>query len=581
MTELIDQKAALYREKLHGVANTLVKLTDRVNHEELHSLMIDVRDKIHDPFMFVIVGEVKVGKSSFINALLETEEDICAVAPHPMTDMIQEIVYGEEKKEEKISRYLKRVTHPSDILQQIAIVDTPGTNTIVEHHQEITERFIPVSDLIVFVFEAKNPYRQSAWDFFDFVKKDWHKKVIFVLQQKDLLPDEDLEINKNGLIDFARKKGIEEPRVFTVSALLEQKEGDHDSGFEELRTYISSNITGGKAPILKLLSHITTCRQVNRRLRDGLEDRQRQYESDLSFRDEISSTLDKHERISRNQVNVLIENLISSYDNLTSETRSELSAGLGFFSVLKKSMASIFDKEQAVKPWLENLAENMEIRLNNNMRTKLQSGVRDISDSIQQMAQIVGLKIQQSETILKGDHDVFSNIAERRANVLAELQDAFSDFLKDSENFYPKDMLASGDRMAPNVATGTGIAILGAIIAAITHGMVLDITGGVLTAIGLIFAGVSLGFNKRKILRRYDDEIKRGRIKLEDEVTEKLNHYIGWIKSRIDENFHNFDAHLEREENEIAELNQEHDEIESGLNAFEEEISKEYDIEFE
>ncbi|MBK7009342.1 MAG: dynamin family protein [Saprospiraceae bacterium] len=34
---------------------------------------------------------------------------------------------------------------------------TPGTNTIVAHHQEITEKFIPYSDLIVFVFEAKNP----------------------------------------------------------------------------------------------------------------------------------------------------------------------------------------------------------------------------------------------------------------------------------------------------------------------------------------------------------------------------------------------------------------------------------------
>jgi ribosome biogenesis GTPase A len=108
--------------------------------------------------MFVIVGEVKVGKSSFINALLQTTTEICKVAPSPMTDTIQQIVYGPEYMEISISPVLKRITYPEEILKEIAIVDTPGTNTIVQHHQEITEKFIPVSDLVMFVFEAKNPY---------------------------------------------------------------------------------------------------------------------------------------------------------------------------------------------------------------------------------------------------------------------------------------------------------------------------------------------------------------------------------------------------------------------------------------
>ncbi|MEZ4986392.1 MAG: dynamin family protein [Saprospiraceae bacterium] len=82
---------------------------------------------------------------------------------------------------------LKRSCYLWKILRDIAIVDTPGT-TIVEHHQEITERFVPASDLIVFVFEAKNPYRQSARTFFDFIQDEWRKKVIFVLQQKIYCP---------------------------------------------------------------------------------------------------------------------------------------------------------------------------------------------------------------------------------------------------------------------------------------------------------------------------------------------------------------------------------------------------------
>ena len=55
--------------------------------------------------MFVIVGEVKAGKSSFINALLESEKEICKVAASPMTDTIQQIVYGEEESIVEINPY--------------------------------------------------------------------------------------------------------------------------------------------------------------------------------------------------------------------------------------------------------------------------------------------------------------------------------------------------------------------------------------------------------------------------------------------------------------------------------------------
>ena len=124
-----------------------------------------------------------------------TGREIAKVAPQPMTDTIQQIIYGAEEQHIQVNPFLKKILLPVDILKEIAIVDTPGTNTIEENHQEITEGFIPASDLIVFVFESKNPYRQSAWDFFDYIHSDWRKKIIFVLQQKDLMRPEDLEVN--------------------------------------------------------------------------------------------------------------------------------------------------------------------------------------------------------------------------------------------------------------------------------------------------------------------------------------------------------------------------------------------------
>ena len=118
-------------------------------------------------------------KSSFINALLQS--DICKTAADPCTDMIQQIVYSEKRFEQPINQYLRKIGLPNEILKTLSVVDTPGTNTVVDNHQEITQEFIPNSDLIFFVFFAKNPYTRSAWELLDYVNTEWRKKVVFCI----------------------------------------------------------------------------------------------------------------------------------------------------------------------------------------------------------------------------------------------------------------------------------------------------------------------------------------------------------------------------------------------------------------
>lgn len=570
---LINEKVQQLRHHLGSIIQNLVQLTERVEHEEMIRLATETFNSIDEPFMFVIVGEVKVGKSSFINALLESKEEICRVAPHPMTDTIQVIEWGEEVTEKSINPFLKKLTHPASILKEISVVDTPGTNTIVEQHQEITEDFIPKSDLVIFVFESKNPYRQSAWDLFQYIKKDWHKKLLFVLQQKDLMDPDDLQTNINGVKEYASKQGIEEPVVFAVSAKQELEGNKSESDFQEVRAYIEERITGGRAPVLKFLSKINTSEQIVERLGQAINDRRQQWQSDQEFREDIKTTLDEHERLSNNQINNLVQNILDSYDATTLKAKADLDTGLGFFSILRKSIGSIFDKNNNPKAWLETIAKDLESSLNLSLKEKLNNGVRDLSDSLQQMAQIAQLKIQKSETILRDDHDVFSTIAEKRARILEDLQESFKEFLSRTENFYPEDMLQGGDRLSPNVATGTGIAVLGAMLTALTNGAVFDVTGGVLTAVGLIFAGASLGFQKRKIIRRYSEEVQKGREKLELVVQERLGNYVHHIRERIEQVFKAFDQHLINEENAIEQLTQAQNEITNDLQEIKKDIN--------
>lgn len=538
-----------------------IQLTEKIGHDELKQTAEDLLQHIYDPFLFVIVGEVKAGKSSFINALLQTDRDICKVAPSPMTDTIQQIMYGAKESEVIVNEYLKRIYHPVEILKEICIVDTPGTNTIIEHHQEITERFVPAADLIVFVFEAKNPYRESSWQFFDYISAEWWKKVIFVLQQKDLINDDDLAINHRGVEDQAKKKGIADPLVFSVSAKMEKDGQIQESGYLNLRKYIDETILKGKAPLLKQQNNFSTLSNLCSKVNTGIQLRKEQYEADVAFRDDIRQTLDQQELKSAKQVDVLVENLVAEYDNVTRPKLEEIKKGLGFLPMVSRSLSATFRGKKSPKEWLQELLESLERDLYTKLKTKLNDGVMDIADSIQQMGKMVDLKLRNSRTILRDDHEIFSDIAERRANVLKELQQSFSNFLNDTNNFYDRDLTKSSESISPNLAAAGGIMSVGVILAAITNGMVFDITGGVLTTAGLLFAGVSLGFKRRKIINDFSQEIERGREKFNSEVSENLKNYIGRIKEKIDANFSKFDIHLEKEgadityfENELSSL---------------------------
>jgi GTP-binding protein EngB required for normal cell division len=569
--EIVDDAVRGFKARLSEAIKNLHELILLTNSPELAENTSDLRERIQEPFMFVIVGEVKSGKSSFINALLNTGEEICKVAPDPCTDTIQQVLYGEENVL-VINDYLKKIYHPVDILKEIAIVDTPGTNTIIQHHQEITERFIPVSDLIVFVFEAKNPYRQSAWEFFDYISAEWRKKVIFVLQQADLMEPDDLKVNLEGVARQAEKKGVQYPQVFPVSAKMALKGDQEGSGMNAVIDYIHINITGGKAPWLKLENNLETAQEILNRIGSGIEDRQQQLQADQKFRDEVKEILTNQGSKSKKQVKILVENLVAGYDRITSATEKKLAQGLGFFTLIKRSFLSIFTKKESPTGWLTDLTKEMEASLKQELTLKVNEGVTSVADSIQQMAKMIQLKIQTSKTVLTSDQEIFADISEKRVLVMQELQEAFSNFLNRTENFVDESMIPSDSQFTPDLAKGGGLAVIGVIVATVTKSMAFDITGGILSAVGLLFAGITVGIKRQKVLNSFNDEVQKGRSALEEDISTKLEQYVDTIEKRIDQNFDKFDAMIELETREMSKLTEKSQLVEQQLNELEQDL---------
>src|SRR3954468_402186 len=152
------------RSELETALGKLLRLTTEMRCnpatlDTIHGLPTDIRE----PLLFVVVGEVKAGKSSLLNALFGQE--FARVDVLPATDKVCIFRFGPEDKGVDVSPQLIKRYLPIQFLHDFNVVDTPGTNTIVEQHQTITENFVPRADLILFVFSVVNPWTQSAWDF--------------------------------------------------------------------------------------------------------------------------------------------------------------------------------------------------------------------------------------------------------------------------------------------------------------------------------------------------------------------------------------------------------------------------------
>jgi predicted GTPase len=142
-------------------------------------------------FRLVVVGEIKKGKSSFINALLGEPYPLPVVSD-VATSTVFKVTYGDTRKY-KVFFYPKNpdepdertdtleITHeqvvdygtedknprnekgvdfigvklPHPLLKSgVMIIDTPGLGGLFREHSEITWRYVPNADAIFFVFDS-------------------------------------------------------------------------------------------------------------------------------------------------------------------------------------------------------------------------------------------------------------------------------------------------------------------------------------------------------------------------------------------------------------------------------------------
>jgi small GTP-binding protein len=258
MRILTDAQEKLLKDARNLLNDLRASLTQFGATAEDRQTLADSIRQLDELFLLVVVGEFNSGKSAFINALLG--QKLLKEGVTPTTTQINVLQFGETQERRVQNENLHVLTAPLELLAELNIVDTPGTNAIIRQHEAITQQFVPRSDLVLFVTSADRPFTESERQFLEKIR-DWGKKVVIVLNKIDLfqtIEEQDqvvafIEQNAHSLLGIT-------PEIFPVSSrlALRAKLGEPSvwqiSQFEPLEVYIQNTLDEKERLTLKFMN---------------------------------------------------------------------------------------------------------------------------------------------------------------------------------------------------------------------------------------------------------------------------------------------------------------------------------------
>jgi small GTP-binding protein len=253
-------------------------------------------EQLDELFLLVVVGEFNAGKSAFINALA-----------------------GQPIMEEGVTPTTARVTAVR--IDDIHIVDTPGTNAIIREHEQITSEYVPRADMVLFVTSADRPFTETERLVLERIR-DWGKKIVVVINKIDILGGErEIGEVRAYVADNARRLLGVTPEIFPVSAraALRAKTGEPQlwasSGFEALERYIKSTLDQGARTQLKLMNPLGVGAALIERYTTATRERTAALQADVTLLDDVEGQLGLFEQDMARE----FEGRMASVDNVLLE----------------------------------------------------------------------------------------------------------------------------------------------------------------------------------------------------------------------------------------------------------------------
>lgn len=545
--------------RVHGLLRRERELLVELR-EVLESEQQDERRRVEDLlagldglFTIVIVGEFNAGKSSLINALFGAE--LRTEGPIPVDDRISILRYGEEKHETRVSDYLVDQSYPVDFLRSITLVDTPGTNSIVKMHQELTHDFIPRADLVLFVTSIDRPLSESERAFLQYIS-EWGKKIVFVLNKIDTKSDAEID----QVITYLRENILTmfrfEPVIYPVAAkqALASKLGESSprewtsSRFEAFEDYIFKVLSQKERVRIKLLAPLDTLVSLTRMQLVRIDARREILTIDIRKIEKITGQLTQAESDLRSN----FTQFIARIDNLMMEMERR---GVDFLDryirighiMLLRDAAKF--REEFERQVFHDWESSVDRTIQESVDWLVKANMRLWRDTVEEFHRRSDVETLSGELIGKVGKEFAYNRDEIYSRIRGEADRRMQtyDVGVESRQLIDSAMQA----VFQSFGLGAGALGLGYLVTTIFSSVAIDVTGLTAATMLLVSSFLILPYKRSKAKDEFRNKIEVLRANLKEALTRESTAEIGRMTAHISEAFQPYERFFATESEKI------------------------------
>jgi small GTP-binding protein len=512
---LTDAQSAYLRDEKKYLTELYATLKQLKQEPEDLDALQDAILRLEELFLIVVVGEFNAGKSALVNALLGAK--VLQEGAIPTTTRVTLVTYGEELRESVSPGELVQVAYPLDLLKEINIVDTPGTNAVIRKHEELTRDFIPRSDLVLFVTSADRPFTESERQFMEHIR-EWGKKIVLVINKRDLLEDEKAV---DEVREFVERNAVQllgvTPELFFVSARREYVDGQLAGGMFALNQYMRSWLDHAARLRVKFSTPLGVADQVLKRAETQTRAERDQLSQDIETVDHVEREVTSYEK----DVHSELEPRIAEVDNLLYRLEAR---GLDFFDqnvrltkimdlargdrframfeqqVLAGVPEEIDNRTRAVVDWLVE----KDLREWQNLLTYLQRRRVESDELVGELTTTFDMRRQA----------LLTATTEAAQNVVASY-----DAEKESREIGAHVEMA----VAQTAIAEAGAVGLGTIVVASVTAAAVDVTGILLAGVIAVLGLFIIPYKRQQAKQRFKEKIQDLRTRLGDVLRSQFN----------------------------------------------------------
>lgn len=550
-----DQLLHLQREK-EVLNEALSRLSAfELPREALGALEKAVR-QLDELFLIVVVGEFNSGKSALINALLG--ERVLKEGVTPTTARVTLVRWGEKAGEQIVDEGFAIFTYPLEMLKELNIVDSPGTNAIIRQHEILTNEYVPRSDLVLFTTSSDRPLTESERLFLEKILS-WGKKIVLVVNKADILENREAVEEVRAFVS-SNTAGIlgAEPEIFIVSAKLGQKAllaDTHEqkaalraeSGMDALETYITETLDDRARLGLKLNSPLGVAENVLHQAQDLNHAQAKELEADTQLVADLEGMLGAYEKALQSETAprlAEVENVLQRFEmrgqdffdntlrltNIANLTKSDKIKAKFEQDVLAEVPQEIDEKVRAMIDWL-------------------------VDKDLNVWYQVMGaLERRQAAARANMDGSHLSAQAERRK----DLMESVGQTIRGIVNSYNRKKEAEDlsafveGAVAQTALFEVGAVGLGALVATALFSSAMDVTGivaaGTLAILGLFV----IPYKRKQVKQNFKEKMEELRTNLMSTLSGTFSRESGLAIRRLNDKISPYTAEVRADQEKIS-----------------------------